>query len=317
MSTKKPRWALRIVAALVVLGVVAAVGAFVVRNVIATSIADRALRERGLVCVPLSVSLAWDLSAVDVAPTACTIATGRVASLGLAGGAHVALAERTPTRVVLPDLELGLRDTDVPQGAAGAMLAGDVPEPLQHALDGMAQLSARTDVPRIDLELMQITGRGRSVTAHDVHVARDGAALTATIASVAPPPRAGLLVEIGGSVAGLRIRATPSAVSIAGELVLDVEVLGAPAVDRHVAFRLSGAALDGPTPHYELWVERSERLDRLRALIAQWRARREARDATPPHDDGAAPHDDGSDVRQDRVQRMEDFMQQLRERRGN
>lgn len=251
-------------------------GAVFGARAIASSMLDGALRARGMACESVSLDVAWDLSSATLGPLRCTLSEGALEVLEVREGASITLRDRRPTAVSMRDLSLVQRHTeDAPHGElAAALLAGEVPERLARALDGLAALSQRDDVPTLDVANLYATRDGATIVAHDLHLERsvDGE-VTLSLASAEPPPGGRGPVRVRGRMVSLGGRASAQSAELSGRLVIELD-LGRFEADRSIGFRLSGTELDGDDPRYALWVEPSPMLERARAFLAQLRERR-------------------------------------------
>jgi hypothetical protein len=238
-------------------------------------IAGRALAEHGVSCAPLDVRPALDLGSLSIGPTECTAPEGPVSSLGLELGATVSLASLQPTAIDVPRIAMVPRAAPAEGEAAEvgpALLSGLVPEPLQRALSGLAHLSARMDLPRVHVAEVDL-GRGLVLEGREARVDREGDALVIRLASFGPPAHHGDVVDLRASVDEIEIHATPSEVTATGALVFDADVGRLLEIDRSIALRLHGAALDGAEPSFTLWIEPSPMLERARARLAELQRR--------------------------------------------
>jgi hypothetical protein len=241
------------------------------------SVASGAMSERGFVCAPVSVSVAWDLGSVALAPTRCAIRDGQVSEVRFPGGIRAFLRGTEVHRVVAPALEVTLRED--PPLDVSAFLEGEeqvVPAPLRRALDGVAELAARDDLPSVSIERVFVRRLTHSVTLRSVrfHPSAGGAAIR--VGSAGPPPMRGRRASVEGAIVDLHGVATATQVSFTGRIEVEAH-LGDRELAETIPFRLRGEGLGTSDARYSLWVHPSERLERLRVGLDAMRARRQAR----------------------------------------
>jgi len=160
--------------------------------------------------------------------------------------------------------------------AGGALLAGNVPEPLERALDGLAAVARQPDLPRIEVAALRLRRGAHSLAAYELVITPGDERLAFSLASVAPPAVGERRFEVAAAIAGLEGDATAATAEIRGRVELSLE-LGPLDVTRGVAFRISGEGLGTPEARYTLWMEEAERLRELRTRLAGLRARRQER----------------------------------------
>lgn len=305
MSTMA-RWGLRLGCAGFAVVALVVLGAFALRDAIATRVVGGVLAEHGATCTPLGIDVPWDFSSVHVAPTTCAISGGHVATLGLPLGVDVTLEGLRPREVALAELDLGLRAMELPEGAAEGMLDTRVPTPLEKALSGMASIAERRDVPSLRLGLVRVRSDGPAVAIRDVTLSHDASGLVLGIGQIGTPPMTRGMLELGGRLLAIRGTATRSTATVRGRLAIDVDV-GPFAVDKSFGFRLEGRGLDTADPSYAIAFEHDPSLDRLRAAIAALRERHDARrDARSERVDA---------LREQRAERRDGVREDLAERR--
>lgn len=259
------KFLVRFVLFLMLVLAVGLVALFVGRNTVATRLARSALSERGVVCTPLVLSLDGLLSRAEVGNTSCALAEGDVERVGLSRGLHADLSWRGPTRIVIPSAELTRRRREDPPDIRG-LLAGQVPERLRSLLLQLADLSRDENLPSVQIEGLRILGASKIVEIRGLNLDRKEDHLALSLASVAPPSRGtGPGPEPRAGLVNMRGRATSSEVTLSGHIDVGVE-FGEVDLSRAVPVELIGRGLDGPSPRYEVRLEPSERLERLRAL---------------------------------------------------
>lgn len=236
--------------------------------------AGSALAPFGVVCSPLTIEPAWDLSGGHLAATECTIAEGPIASVALEGGATVRMVDYRPVDVELASLAINPRAVADADDLGGALLLGEVPEPMRRALDALASLSARPDVPHVAIHETTV-GRGNVLLLHELVVDRTDDGLSITVASAGPPPHLGRVVRASIAIEDVVAHATAAEATVQGRLALEAQ-LASSDLERSIPFRVTGTGLDTDAPAYELWIEPSPLLDRARAALVAMRARIDA-----------------------------------------
>ncbi len=259
--------------------VVLALGTYFLRGVVVTALVESALADRGVRCPRLGVDVSWDLSSVAVAQTTCRMGQGvREVEAGLPHGATITLEGWRARTVVVPEITLsvpGAADREI-EDIGAALLDGDVPEPLERALDGLAAVARQPDLPRIEVAALRLRRGADSLSAYELLITPGDERLTFGLASVAPPAVGERRFEVAAAIAGLEGEATSGTAEIRGRIELSLE-LGPLDVTRGVAFRISGEGLGTPEARYTLWMEEAERLRELRTRLAGLRARRQER----------------------------------------
>lgn len=264
-------------------GVVAIGFAWVVGSALVSSLASTAMSTRGFVCAPVSVSVGWDLGSIAIAPTRCAIREGRVSEVRFPGGIRAFFDGIELHHVVAPTIEVTLRE-DPPVDVSAFLGDEAVPPPLRRALDGVAELAARDDLPSVRVERVFVRRFTHSVTLRDVrfHPSEDGAVIR--IASAAPPRIGGRLASLEGALVDLHGVATATRASFTGRIEAGAQ-LGHRELEETMPFRLRGEDLGTADARYSLWVRPSERLERLREWLRQRRervrARRERTESAP------------------------------------
>lgn len=268
-------------AALVALALLAP---FALRGPIVTALAARALEEPGVRCPRIALDVAWDLSSATAGPTTCRFGQGaREVEASVPSGATVTLAGLRPTGVSVPELTLALpvADDRELEDVGQALLDGNVPEPLQRGLDGLARLAEQREIPPITVDAIRVRRGARTLDAYDFVLepggeGEGGRRLVFRLGSIAPPALGERRLEVAARVAGLEGEAERARAQIRGriELVLELGPLG---VTRGLDFRLDGHGLDGSDARYELWLEEGERLREIRDHLIALRARRAER----------------------------------------
>lgn len=286
--SRRSKWALGLVAVLTV----TTLGWLALRWIVASQVGE-ALATRGMACAPIEVTPSADLRRLDVAPTRCTFAEGRVASMRAPAGLQVFLdEEQNAERVRVPGLELDMRDEPPREIVRALVEGGEAPRPLRQAMQGLSALAEREDLPRVRLDRVLIQRDGRAVTLRDVVMDRDGDAVAFRVEHAAPPAFERPRLRFAGQLVDLAARATVTEARLSGRLELEAR-LGPRTFAEQVRFRLDATDLDAEVPDVRIAVNLTEG---LRDLRERARRRREAR---------AQDDDDGPGLR-DRVHRMAD-----------
>jgi hypothetical protein len=288
--------------AFVVVGLVAlAVVGFSGKGFVVTALVERGLAERGVRCTRIAVDVAWDLSAVDVAQTTCRFGTGeREVEAGLPSGATIVIEGTRATHIRSPEITLALAgdgEREI-QDLGGALLDGEVPEPLERALDGLARIAQQaSSLPRIEVEALRLRRGTRTLDGYDFVLSSGEGRVDFTLASVAPPALGERRLEIAASIVSLEGHATSDRAEIRGRAELALE-LGPLGVTRSLGFTIAGEALGTAEARYTLTMEGGGRLAEIRDRITQMRERRAER----------------LEHRQERVDAMADRVHELAER---
>ena len=255
------------------------------KGFVVTTLVERGLAERGVRCSRIAVDVAWDLSEVDVAETTCRFGSGeREVEAGLPNGATIVLEGMHAASIHSPEITLALagdgqRDLE---DVGGALLDGEVPEPLERALDGLARIAQQASaLPRIEVEALRLRRGTRTLDGYDfvlVPGEREPGQgrVDFTLASVAPPALGERRLEIAASVASLEGHATGERAEIRGQVQLALE-LGPLGVSRSLGFTIAGEGLGTQQARYTLTMEGGGRLAEIRDRISKMRARREER----------------------------------------
>lgn len=268
----------------VVLALVAvAVVGFFAKGCVVTALVERGLAERGVRCSRIAVDVAWDLSEVDVAQTTCRFGSGeREVEAGLPSGATIVLDGVRATRIHSPEITLsvaGGSEREI-EDLGGALLDGEVPEPLERALDGLARIAQQaSSLPVLEVEALRLRRGARTLDGYDFVLTPDpdGAArVDFTLASVAPPAIGERRLEIAASITSLEGHASGEGAEIRGHVELALE-LGPLGVTRSLGFTLAGEALGTSDARYTLTMEGGGRLAEIRDRITQMRQRRAER----------------------------------------
>jgi len=245
--------------------------------------AGSAIEDRGLRCDPVDVAFAMDLSRVTVGPTRCRPSEpGPLNLLRVTGGAVAELdAERRPTGVEVQGLELDLDEDRGGDSVSTLIRDGVVPPRLRRALDGLAELSQRDDVPALSVGRLLLIRGTDFVTLRRVELVREDGGVTVTVEALHPPPVGSGRWRVAGRMDGLRLRATPSEASLRGTLHVEA-TLGQREIDESVPFALRGARLDTEAPEYAAEIELSENLQAMRERQRERQAQREREANEPP-----------------------------------
>lgn len=265
----------------VVLALVAlAIAGFFAKGCVVTALVERGLAERGVRCSRIAVDVAWDLSEVDVAQTTCRFGSGeREVEAGLPHGATIVLEGMHASSIVSPEITLAIAGDGAHEieDLGGALLDGEVPEPLERALDGLARIAQQAgSLPRIEVEALRLRRGTRTLDGYDFALTPGPGRVDFTLASVAPPALGERRLEIAASVASLEGHATSDRAEIRGRVELALE-LGPLGVMRSLGFTIAGEALGTPEARYTLTMEGGGRLAEIRDRITQMRERRAER----------------------------------------
>jgi hypothetical protein len=290
-----------VLASLIALGVVAWIE-------LPSWLAERTIEGLGITCVPLSIEISPDLSHASIARTECTVPQGPVASFTLSSGADVDLHGGQPTALRAPMIAVNPRLAETTAIATAVLVGQGTLDPLQRALVGLAHLSTRPDVPTIAIDEIDI-GRGEDVLVlRTLRVQRHPDGAGATLASAGPPPYHGRVIDLTMNVLDIAVQSTRSTATLTGHFDVQGEVASFP-IQRSIAFRVSGAALDGDHPTYEVWVEPSPAVDWLRShaseLLERFESHSSSSDAVRERIDAAAA---------DRRARLDSLSERLQER---
>ncbi|MFO0681845.1 MAG: hypothetical protein U0234_07340 [Sandaracinus sp.] len=263
----------------------------------------------GVVCAPVDVTVAPDLSRAHLGPTECRVPAGPIATFALAQGAEIHLADLRPTLVSVPELALNPREVELSLTAVTVLLTGDTPDPLRRALDAFASASTRTDVPeRVRVGEIDL-GRGDGVVeARSLDIHHGAGTTDVTLASIGPPPYHGRALDLTIGVNAIEGHATPSTATVEGRFEVSANVLSFP-IARSIAFRIGGEHLDRADGDYTTWIEPSAELTWLEShaasILAEIRAAGGVREAL---------HERAETRREERTERIHDLRERLDER---
>lgn len=263
---------------------------------------NAALADRGMQCDPIDVVPSADLSRVEIGPTRCTFERGRIRWLRAPAGATVYLdGQRRARRVTARGLELDLREEPPREMISALVTGGPVPPRLRRGVQGLAALSAREDLPRIEIDRILVQRDTHSITFRDVVLDRDGDALAFRVAQAAPPPIGRRRLRIAGRMVELAARATEAEVHLSGRIELEATI-GRRDLAETVPFRLDATGLDAEEPDYRASVQLSERLREVRERAERRRAA-QGQAADEPAEDPAEGIHALSERLRDRVER--------------
>lgn len=246
-------------------------------------IAQRTLGLLGVVCEPVSIEVAPDLSHASIARTECRFPAGPIASITLSRGAEVALRDLRPRTIEVPMLAVNPREIELAGTATAVLVTGETPDPLRRVLVALARVAARTDMPeRVRVGELDL-GRGDSViVTRDLVVAHGAGTFDVALPSLGPPPYHGRGVDWTLGVNDIEVHATPDSAIVTGHFDVDANILSF-RVTRTIAFRLTGRDLDDASADYDLWIEPSAELTWLQqhgqALLDEIRAAGGVREA--------------------------------------
>lgn len=259
----------------------------------------------GIACDPVDITVTPDLSHASIARTTCTVPAGPIASIALSSGAEVELRELRPQTIDVPMLAVNPRAIEMTGAATAVLVTGDTPDPLRRALVALASAAARTDLPR-RVHVGEIdVGRGEGVVvAQELVVAHGASTFDVTLQTIGPPAHHGGMIDWDLAVNDVEVHATPETAIVTGHFDLHATVLTLP-IERSIAFRLTGRALDGDAADYELWIEPSAELTWLRehaqAILDEIQAAGGVREAL-------------HERREQRIEARDDRVHELRER---
>lgn len=140
--------------------------AWLLRGVIATSIARDELSARGLSCDDrFSVSLSAMFDEATIGPTRCSHEGGVIEAIELLGNVTIELDGTAPTAVAADSVRLALRSTNVRGGSswASALRRLDLEQHVAGLIKGLSELSSM-DLPPTTAARVEIV-RGRSTLA--------------------------------------------------------------------------------------------------------------------------------------------------------
>ena len=271
MDARRRRLLLTAVGGVVAIGLV-----WLAITTLISAAAARAMSARGFECAPVSLSGAWDVGSISLAPTRCTIPEGKVSEVRFPGGIRAILDGTIARHVVAPAIEVTLRED--PPLDVSAFLEDDeeVPAPLRRALDGVAELAARHDLPSVAIERVFVRRLARSVTLRRVRFFPSDDGLAIRVESAGPPPIGGPRASLEGALVDLHGSATSTQASFTGRIEVEAH-LGDRELAETIPFRLRGESLGTPDARYSLWLRPSTRLERLREWLRQRPERRRAR----------------------------------------
>ncbi|MCA9613536.1 MAG: hypothetical protein H6720_29730 [Sandaracinus sp.] len=250
-----------------------AFGLYLARGVLASSIARHLLSKRGIACEGLTTSVAWDFSRVEVGPTTCTLAEGRVAEVALSEGGVVTLAGTKPVAFEADALRLELRELPASVESAGLALLDEegASAPLGRALFALAGLASRDERLDVRVARLELVREGRGFVASDAVCRRTEEGLYLQVARVVPASGALArgVVQANWQIEGLEGRVEGFEADLRGAVVVEASMAAITRRER-VGFTVRARELDGARD-VALTVERTPGVQALRELVRRLR----------------------------------------------
>ncbi|MFO0710878.1 MAG: hypothetical protein U0353_13615 [Sandaracinus sp.] len=264
--------------ALVAIAAVLVLASFGKRWVV-TALVERGLAERGVRCSQIALDVAWDLSEVDVAQTTCRFGSGeREVEAGLPSGATIVLEGLHARSIRSPEITLALAGDPEREleDFGGALLDGEVPEPLERALDGLSRVAQHEQLPELHVEALRFRRGARTLDGYDFVLTPAEGSVTFSIARIAPPAIGERRLEVAAAIVSLEGQGAADRAQIRGQIQLSLE-LGPLGVTRSMGFTIDGEALGSTDARYTLSVDGGGELGDIRDRIAKLRTRRAER----------------------------------------
>lgn len=258
--------------------VASALALYLGRSALATRLLARALAEHGLVCDRPALVVSSDLARIRVEPATCRADAGRLARVAFPRGIELGIDVRALrlSSIDAAVVAVATRSVEVPDYAAASMLGESVPDPMARALVFAASLAGDPRVPRVNVEELQLDIESTALVLERLRLEPTAGRINLGFDALSGPTLGRGPMTLGGRIVGLRGNTTVSDAVVTGRLVIDVE-LARLDVDRAFPFELHGEALDTARPQVTLTVQRSPRLDAVRARLSELRASHEAR----------------------------------------